>query len=194
MSESNQEITMQEIKMPDTIQVQPIHYIDAGDFYSIYGITTLIIIILLLWYFVRSHMYVNKCKNSEGLQMETDDVWQMMPESKLEFKPVQLSDPNNPPYKLITGDYGGVGLNFYDIADGIYNPEWNHNNQMYLPNERTNFRDTYTADLCSALDHKIAADYQPTVEPSYDVPGNKDFHVDDTLPNSNFKMQESDYH
>lgn len=34
-----------------------IHVIDESNFYQLYGIVTLIIIILLLWYFVRSNIY-----------------------------------------------------------------------------------------------------------------------------------------
>jgi hypothetical protein len=37
-----------------------IHYVDMGDFYTVYGIATLIVILLLLWYFVRSNLEEEK--------------------------------------------------------------------------------------------------------------------------------------
>lgn len=40
--------------------------IDLGDFYSIYGVVTLIAVILLLWYFVRSNLEVGGCDRSHG--------------------------------------------------------------------------------------------------------------------------------
>jgi hypothetical protein len=41
-----------------------IHYIDFGNYYMVYGIVTLIIVLLLLWFFVRSNMeqITNRCK------------------------------------------------------------------------------------------------------------------------------------
>ncbi len=33
-----------------------IHYVDLGNFYSVYGISTLIIVLLLIWYFIRSNL------------------------------------------------------------------------------------------------------------------------------------------
>lgn len=41
-----------------------INYIDFGNYYMVYGIVTLIIVLLLLWFFVRSNMeqYTNRCK------------------------------------------------------------------------------------------------------------------------------------
>lgn len=48
----------------DTI-LGTIHYIDFGNYYMVYGISTLIIVLLLLWYFVRSNLETNitRCKN-----------------------------------------------------------------------------------------------------------------------------------
>jgi len=139
-----------------------IHYIDAGSFYSVYGISTLIIVLLLLWYFIRSHLsvdyYSENCDNREvqeareGLEsfpIEDPDILAFMPEfmpdSPYEYQPIPILPEGEPkPYKFITGMYGGVPLNIYDVKDIAYKPEWDHRQAMYIPNMRTIFRQTYT--------------------------------------------------
>lgn len=41
---------------------QIIHYVDQGEFYSVYGISTLICVIMLLWFFVRTNMENSRCE------------------------------------------------------------------------------------------------------------------------------------
>lgn len=136
-----------------------IHYIDEGSFYSVYGISTLIVVLLLLWYFIRTHLsedyYSEKCNiksTTEGLEsfpIEDPDILAFMPEfmpnSPYNYRPIPILPKGEPkPYKFITGMYGGVPLNIYDVKDVAYKPEWDHRQAMYIPNMRTIFRQTYT--------------------------------------------------
>lgn len=146
-----------------------IHYVDSGNFYSVYGISTLIIILLLLWYFIRSNIsqdyYSEKCNLSkhrkkwsnhiktieglEGFPIEDPDILAYMPEFKAnspyDYKPIPiLPDDTVKPYHFISGKYGDVPLNIYDVKDLAYKPEWDHRTAMYIPNMRTVFRQTYT--------------------------------------------------
>ena len=144
-----------------------IHYVDAGNFYSIYGIATLVIVLLLLWYFIRSHIsqdyYSETCTldkakqvaepkestSREGITMEDPNILAYMPEfqkdSPYDYNPIQITPEDEPkPYKFTTGSYGGVQFNIYDTNDVIYKPEWDHNKAAYIPNMRTVFKQTYT--------------------------------------------------
>ena len=38
-----------------------INYIDIGEYYSIYGVTSIIVVLLLLWFFVRTNLDSNQC-------------------------------------------------------------------------------------------------------------------------------------
>jgi hypothetical protein len=159
-----------ELNMSETNQT--IHYIDSGNFYSVYGISTLIIVMLLLWYFIRSNIsqdyYLEEChihqspkKRLEGLEglekleglegfpIEDPAILAFMPEFKdnspYDYQPIPILDENTPkPYKFITGKYGDVPLNIYDVKDIAYKPEWDHRTAIYIPNMRTIFRQTYT--------------------------------------------------
>jgi len=145
--------TMSEISM---------HYVDVGEFYSIYGVTSLIIVLLLLWYFIRSQMdghNLSSCNADTreglgGIPIEDPDLLKMMPEfgESYEFTPLAISPEGQPkPYMFWSGSYGDVPLNIYDIKDSVYKPEWDHNQQIYIPNMRTTFRKT--ADTSYALSY-----------------------------------------
>ncbi len=138
-----------------------IHYIDAGEFYSVYGISTLIVLILLMWYFVRSnlesgcsahsanhHSSVRSTKEGlGGIPIEDPDIMKFMPEfnGTFEYEPIQITpEGEEPSYKFWAGTYGDVPLNIYDVKDIAYKPEWDHNTAIYVPNMRTIYRQTYT--------------------------------------------------
>jgi len=123
-----------------------IHYVDEGELYSIYGVTTLIVVLMLIWYFIRTNIEC-KIEGLGGIPIEDPDLLAFMPEfhPEYEFTRVQISDPKKPlPYKFTEGLYGDVPLAVYDVADIAYKPEWNHNGSIYVPNMRTIFRQTYT--------------------------------------------------
>ena len=130
-----------------------IHYVDTGSFYSVYGISTLVILILLMWYFVRTNLETNNMKCSGrreglgGIPIEDPDIMKLMPEfnGSYEFKPIPITPEGEPKsYKHWGGLYGDVPLYIYDIKDVAYKPEWDHNSAIYVPNMRTTFRQTYT--------------------------------------------------
>jgi hypothetical protein len=83
-----------------------IHYVDVGEFYSIYGITTMIVVIMLVWYFVRSNMElshgsvcdVEEPQDAEGFhgRFRRHPRWHPdwhMPSTY--FHPVQLDNPRH---------------------------------------------------------------------------------------------------
>jgi hypothetical protein len=129
-----------------------IHYIDSSEYYNVYGVSTLIIILLLLWYFIRTNLEENDgtCVHRhriEGLTTEDPAILAFMPEFQPDYGtiPIQLTPLNEPkPYKFWTGTYGDVPLSLYDVKDVAYKPEWDHKTTIYIPNMRTIFRNTYT--------------------------------------------------
>lgn len=126
-----------------------IRYVDSGSFYSVYGISSMIVVILLMWYFIRSNLECG-CTGKEGLggiPIEDPDIMKLMPEfnGTFEYEPIQITPDGEPkPYTHFSGTYGDVPLNIYDIKDIAYKPEWDHNKAIYIPNMRTIFRQTYT--------------------------------------------------
>ena len=216
-----------------------VHVINAGRIYSTYGVITLICLIMLLWFFVRTNLEscegfkdfsCKKCKkkclgkcncpclycvtengkrkillqrsgmcgcggtsgmcglcgksgmcggggtsgmcgtcdkcnrpcsarsrcgcpgcrfaNVEGMfPFETPEVRSYFPELiEPEPNPIQITPKDQPkPYKLTKGTYGDVPIEFYDLADEYYRPEWyDLSNTMYVPNMRTTFRKVNT--------------------------------------------------
>ena len=132
-----------------------IHYIDSSEYYNVYGVSTLIVILLLLWYFIRTNLEENDVNCDRrysreglvGITIEDPEILAMMPEFQPDFDtvPLQLTPPNEPkPYKFWSGTYGDVPLNIYDVKDVAYKPEWDHRTAMYIPNMRTSYKNTYT--------------------------------------------------
>ncbi len=143
-----------------------IHYVDAGHFYSVYGISTMIVVILLMWYFIRTnleskcnvnhthpnhthpnhahpnHAHPNHREGLGGIPIEDPDIMNLMPLP--EYAPIQISEGEHKPYKHWGGLYGDVPLYIYDVKDVAYKPEWDHNTGIYVPNMRTIYRQTYT--------------------------------------------------
>ena len=126
---------------------QIIHYVKPDEIYGVYGTITLIFLVLLIWYFVRSNMF------EEGMiTLENHSVLAMMPEWRNKADAtggndgaiINVSlDDNSPIYNTknnYCGSYGGVPVCVYDVANGKHNPEWDHDRAIYLPNSRTLFR------------------------------------------------------
>lgn len=116
-----------------------IHNTDIGNYYSVFGVTTLIVLLMLLWFFIRTNISHNHGKCREHMfPIERSDVLSMMPEfQEKDIKPIKLTDEK---YNIKSGDYGGVAVNFYDMSDTIYDREWDTYNGVYLPNSRTLFK------------------------------------------------------
>lgn len=130
-----------------------IHYLDIGEYYSIYGALTLIVVILLLWYFIRTNLTSGECKHShhkEGLNNPDGDlngdfqvlglsgVTTPIPATKL------TPDGEEPAYHLDSGTYGDIPVVFFKDSDLIYSREWGMGNYLYLPNTRTMFENVNT--------------------------------------------------
>lgn len=135
-----------------------VHYLDLGEYFSIYGIVTLIVLLLLLWYFVRTNLEDNrKCRrchrrrcrcNLDGFKKSYVDVDVSMPgrEGMFNFEdsavlatlpefnqpepePIKMTpDGEEPEYRLQKGMYGDVPMHVWDIADRKYGPEWYNGN------------------------------------------------------------------
>ncbi len=131
-----------------------IHYIDSSEYYNVYGISTLIVVLLLLWYFIRTNLEepdvsceLYRREGLNGINIEDPAILAYMPEFQPDFDaiPIELTPPDEPkPYKFWSGTYGDVPLSLYDVKDVMYKPEWDHRTSMYIPNMRTVFRNTYT--------------------------------------------------
>ncbi len=116
-----------------------IHNIDTSNYYSIYGVTTLIVFIMLLWFFIRTNIsHKNNSCRENMFPIERSDILAKMPEfQEKDISPIKLTDEK---YYIKSGDYGSVKVNFYDIKDTIYDREWDTYNGIYLPNTRTLFK------------------------------------------------------
>lgn len=141
------------------MQAGVIHYIDAGDFYSVYGISTLIVVLALLWYFVRSnldtpHRCVEGLNNPDGdLNGDFDEVGLSGVVTK--FPPrLKLTEPGeNPKYNVQVGTYGDVPVVFYSDQDMLYAGEWRVPNRVYVKNTRTTFMEQVPSEKTFYDDH-----------------------------------------
>ncbi len=127
-----------------------IHYVDEGEFYGVYGVTTLIVVILLLWYFTRTNI-TPKSRHHEGLNNPDGDLDGNfdilgLPGVRSPLPPpIKLTpDGEDPKYKLETGTYGDVPIVFFKDQDLLYANEWGHGNMIYRPNTRTMFMNLNT--------------------------------------------------
>lgn len=124
-----------------------IHYIDGDNYVSINYMVTLLVLIGLLWYFVRNESYA-ACKK-EGLNNPygdgpKGDEFGMLGISGAYFdRPEPLELTKGPiPYDMVTGEYGDVPIAFYGYNALPYQLEWGTRNIPYVPNTRTNFMKT----------------------------------------------------
>jgi hypothetical protein len=126
------------------------HIINLGEFYSIYGVVTLIIVLMLLWYFVKTNIFYNnydeldnmsdeELDGLEGLDNPDGDADGLFDE--LEFSgeitrssPLRLSDKK--PYHVQYGTYGDVPVVLFGDDDLLYSREWGMDNAIYVPNTR----------------------------------------------------------
>lgn len=128
-----------------------IHYVDAGEFYSIYGISTMIVVIALLWYFVRSNLSTQRCV--EGLNNpngdENGDFDELGLSGVVTKYPPRLKlteDGEYPKYDVQSGTYGDVPVVFYSDQDTLYAGEWRVPNRVYVKNTRTTFMEQVPSD------------------------------------------------
>lgn len=132
------------------MQTGVIHYLDASEYYTIYGITTLMVVLALLWYFVRSNL-TDEYKYTEGLNNPNGDATGDAADGDFgelglsgvvtEYPPrVQLTPTGEPTkYHLQTGMYGDVPVVFYTEPDMLYAAEWRVPNRVYVKNNRSLF-------------------------------------------------------
>ena len=129
-----------------------IHYVKPDEIYGVYGSITLIFLVLLIWYFVRSNLFVEDEKyNKLGGNDRRRKIEGMFP---LESSSVlsHLSEWNgfveNVPRETVAkhtennycGSYGDVPVCLYDVSNTVYKPTWDHQTTMFLPNSRTLFK------------------------------------------------------
>ncbi len=117
-----------------------IHYVKPDEIYGIYGSITLIFLILLIWYFVRSNLFIepNQKNNIEGMfPFEHSSVLSHLPEWNGSMEMIPRKSSSKPTNNNYCGKYGGVSVCMYDVNDAIYKPMWDHRDTIYLPNSRT---------------------------------------------------------
>jgi hypothetical protein len=134
------------------MQTAVIHYIDAGEYYTIYGVTTMIVVIALLWYFVRSNLTM-KHRCVEGLNNpdgdENGDFDELGLSGVVNKYPPRLKltkDGEEPKYNIQSGTYGDVPVVFYSDQDNLYAGEWRVPNRVYVKNTRTTFMEQVPSD------------------------------------------------
>jgi hypothetical protein len=150
---------------------QIIHYVDLGEFYSVYGIATMIVFIMLLWFFVRSNIeeqpkiryrYYEPMINSYSVGQLTElsqtnksdkflrreGMFPIEDSFVLDHFPEfneELPKPPQQNYNLKKGTYGGVPVYVYDLKDADSAADWaDTNTNIYVPNMRTAFRSVST--------------------------------------------------
>lgn len=137
-----------------------IHYIDGDSYVSINYIVTLLVLVALLWYFVRNESAscqarVMQTDGSNGVQTEGmnnpygdgpkgDEFGILGISGAFENRPdpLQLTERTKGgllPYDVVTGEYGDVPIAFYGYNALPYQLEWGTRNIPYVPNTRTNF-------------------------------------------------------
>jgi hypothetical protein len=137
---------------------------DYTEYYTICGIVMLIVIMLLLWYFVRStsnnipnNYQIKKNKRSplnvltpqclSKNESELIPKYQNTPKyQNAQDKPTnQFTDKNYKFGPLQKGVYGGVVVYFNEISDNKYTSEWRTpNGGLYVLNSRTLWKDANT--------------------------------------------------
>lgn len=135
-----------------------IHYIDGDSYVSINYIITLLVLVALLWYFVRNESAsrqqnesdkggcrgIESMNNPYGDGPKGDEFGILGISGAFENRPdpLQLTERTKGgllPYDLVTGEYGDVPIAFYGYNALPYQLEWGTRNIPYVPNTRTNF-------------------------------------------------------
>ncbi len=117
-----------------------IHYVKPDEIYGIYGSITLIFLILLIWYFVRSNLFISENTIDGMLTRESSSVLSVLPEwnGSMDIKPKKTTIHNTK--NNYCGTYGDVPVCIYDVTNGIHNPTWDHSTTIHLPNSRTLYK------------------------------------------------------
>ena len=132
-----------------------IHYVKPDEIYGIYGSITLIFLVLLIWYFVRSNLFIDdeqyaisgrtkkgtKKGTKEGMfPLESSSVLSQMPEWNVAAENVPRETIAKHTENNYCGSYGDVPVCLYDVSNTVYKPTWDHRSTMFLPNSRTLFK------------------------------------------------------
>jgi hypothetical protein len=131
--------------------------VDYSEYYTVYGILTLIVIMLLLWYFVRSTSYdVTHDSQMKRFHLPTQPHPHLPTHphvSKLPSKhqssqsnpTSQFTDANYKLGPLQKGMYGGVVVYFNETSDNMFASDWRTpNGGLYVHNARTFWKDANT--------------------------------------------------
>lgn len=133
-----------------------IYYVDTNQQYLTYGIITLIVLLLLLWYFIKTSIGLDNYDYAKGkkdnfisrrLDPNSPDYVQQTfldPDQRLTnalFKKEILIENNSPTEH---GWYGGVPLNFMTPSDVKISPLWRGKyKSINVMNNRTWWQDRY---------------------------------------------------
>jgi hypothetical protein len=133
-----------------------IKYVDYSEYYMVYGVVSLICVMLLLWYFVRTNAFntSSACGSSnhphhlsyrlEGLQVAPTAT---LPDSiGIASKPVNsFTDTSYKFGPLPKGEIGGVTVYFNETKDNMFADQWRGvDGGLYVHNSKTFFKDINT--------------------------------------------------
>jgi hypothetical protein len=133
-----------------------IKYVDYSEYYMVYGIVSLVCVMLLLWYFVRTNMFGTSsvCSGSnhphhlsyrlEGLHVAPTAS---LPDS-IGIANKSVNEFTDTGYKfgpLPKGEIGDVTVYFNETSDNAYADQWREvDGGLYVHNSKTFFKDTNT--------------------------------------------------
>lgn len=128
-----------------------INVVDMGNYYMIYGMVTMIVIMMLLWFFIRVNMTTPSCTH-EGFLLYEKEIENTTPEAEDAIKKLlsgnadeqylnfKMTDREYKKEKhgLLKGMYGDVPVYLYDDGDIPYVKEWREmHHGIYIPNSKT---------------------------------------------------------
>lgn len=109
------------------IHVIQLEYVDYANYYMVYGIASLIVILLLLWHVSRQDPDLDYTYAIEGMKQMPDT------DSKYKYGP------------LPKGTYGDVTVYFNETPDNQFADQWQtEHGGIYLHNSKTYWRDVNT--------------------------------------------------
>jgi len=134
----------------NSTHVLAVRYVDYSEYYMVYGVVSLICVMLLLWYFVRSQMYPTTCgprhhHRSYRLEgMEAANEASLPDSAQLTSKPVNSFTDNT--YKfgpLPKGEIGDVTVYLNETRDNMFADQWRAvDGGLYVHNSKTYWKDT----------------------------------------------------
>ena len=126
-----------ETSQPQQINVVQVEYIDYANYYTIYGISTMIVILLLLWSIARKNPSVDYTYNIEGMDTKNEE--------KDNINEKKYTDSKYKYGPLPKGVYGDVDVYFNETPDNQFASQWlSENGGIYLHNSKTYWRDVNT--------------------------------------------------